>query len=124
MFSARFAVLPSFHPRVLHGNQWAIYSTLIVAVLQLVLTYTPGLNSVVFGMWAMNARGWGWVVFFSVIIFLVMEIEKLIRRELSMRGIKDEDDRDYPDTPIKEESVVVESSTSDSVRRRQPHQMI
>lgn len=52
--SARFTYNSSFHPRIFKGNKFAWYSVAIVAVLQVFITYCPGLNRVVFGMGPMN----------------------------------------------------------------------
>jgi magnesium-transporting ATPase (P-type) len=92
--SARFTYLSSMHPRVLKGNKYCWYSVFIVAVLQLVITYTPGLNTVVFQMQGMDATQWGITILFMVIVFLVMEAEKGIRSHLKFRG-SDTDDLQY-----------------------------
>lgn len=93
MMSARFAYNSSFHPRVFRGNPAALASITIVTVLQLALTYIPGLNSFVFGMSGMDWFGWVLVLVSMVIVFVVMEIEKAIRRSLKASGA-DTDDRE------------------------------
>jgi magnesium-transporting ATPase (P-type) len=52
--SARFSYNSAIHPRIFDGNPACWYSIAIVAVLQVVCTYTPGLKSVVFTMSPMN----------------------------------------------------------------------
>ncbi|CAJ1959112.1 unnamed protein product [Cylindrotheca closterium] len=84
--SARFAYNSSFGTRSLYGNKFAWYSLAIVSILQVAITYTPGLNSAIFGMGPMKAEQWGITALFSFIVFLVMEIEKSIRRFLLARG--------------------------------------
>jgi magnesium-transporting ATPase (P-type) len=52
--SARFSYNSSMHPRLLKGNALCWWSVLIVAVLQIAITYIPGLNSVNFIMAPIN----------------------------------------------------------------------
>jgi len=95
MLSARFAYNSSVHPRAFKGNPAALGSIVIVTILQLVLTYVPGLNTFVFGMKGMDGFGWGLVVGAMVLVFVVMEFEKSIRRSLKAQGA-DTDDRETP----------------------------
>jgi magnesium-transporting ATPase (P-type) len=90
--SARFTYLSSVHPRVLTGNPAALASCAIVAVLQVMLTYIPFLNSFVFSMRGMDGMGWAIVFGFMVVVFVIMEIEKAVRRSLKAKGA-DTDDR-------------------------------
>jgi len=92
--SARFTYLSSIHPRIFRGNIYAWYSVAIVVVLQIILTHVPGLNSVVFQMLPMDGRSWGITIFFMIIVFIVMEAEKLLRSYLKFKGA-DTDDRQY-----------------------------
>lgn len=84
--SARFTYNSSFHPRIFKGNKFAWYSVAIVAVLQVFITYCPGLNRVVFGMGPMNGIQWGITILMMVLVFVVMEVEKMIRRGLKAKG--------------------------------------
>jgi len=93
MMSARFTYLSSFHKRVVTGNPAALASCAIVAVLQVMLTYIPGLNSFVFSMRGMDGVGWAIVFGFMAAVFIIMEIEKAIRRCLKAKGA-DTDDRE------------------------------
>eukprot|EP00554_Chaetoceros_debilis_P006760 CAMPEP_0194073660 /NCGR_PEP_ID=MMETSP0149-20130528/988_1 /TAXON_ID=122233 /ORGANISM="Chaetoceros debilis, Strain MM31A-1" /LENGTH=1130 /DNA_ID=CAMNT_0038753699 /DNA_START=155 /DNA_END=3547 /DNA_ORIENTATION=- len=92
--SARFTYLSSIHPRVFRGNRYCWISCFIVAALQFLITYVPGLNNVVFQMKGMDLRSWGIVALFMFIVFLVMETEKAVRRHLKFNGA-DTDDREY-----------------------------
>jgi magnesium-transporting ATPase (P-type) len=89
--SARFTYNSSIHPRLFKNNNTLIYSIIIVTLLQILLTYTPFLNSVIFSMEGMDGRQWGITILFVVVVFLVMEAEKWLRRYLRARG-KDTDD--------------------------------
>ena len=92
--SARFAYNSALHPRLLTGNPLCWWSVSIMAGLQLLITYTPGLNSTVFGMTAMDGMQWAIVLVFMVVIFMIMEFEKAVRRYLSGLG-EDTDDLEY-----------------------------
>merc|ERR1739846_165453 len=94
--SARFQYLSSIHPRVFKGNKYCWYSVFIVAALQVFITYVPGLNHIIFLMAkdGMDGRQWGITFFFMILVFLVMETEKAIRRHLKFKGI-DTDDAGY-----------------------------
>jgi magnesium-transporting ATPase (P-type) len=104
--SARFTYLSSIHPRVFYGNKYAWYSVFIVAILQIMITYIPGLNNVVFQMRGMDGIQWGITIFYMVIVFLVMEAEKAVRRHLKFKG-EDVDDRQYGvfDNPMEGEAT-------------------
>jgi len=84
--SARFAYNNAFGLRSLYGNKFAWYSLAIVAVLQVAITYIPGMNSLIFEMGPMHLLQWGIVALFSFVVFLVMEIEKAVRRSLLDQG--------------------------------------
>jgi len=98
--SARFSYNSSLHPRLFTGNKYAWYSVAIVTVLQVAITYIPGLNTVIFQMGPMKAFQWGIVALMGVATFIIMECEKAVRRGLKAQG-KDTDDTGYGfmDTP-------------------------
>jgi len=91
--SARFAYNSSFDSRIFRGNPYCWYSVAVVSVLQVALTYIPGLNTAVFSMSGMAGPQWGIVALFAVVMFCVMEGEKAVRRKLKMQG-KDTDDNE------------------------------
>jgi len=95
--SARFAYNSSFHPRILFGNFLCWWSIGIMGGLQILITYTPGVNSTLFGMAPMNGLQWGIVAGFMAVTFIIMELEKAIRRYLSNLG-EDTDDAQYDPT--------------------------
>jgi magnesium-transporting ATPase (P-type) len=92
--SARFSYLSSMHPRVFRGNDLCWYSVLIVGGLQFVITYTPGLNSSIFEMAPMDAWQWAIVALLASVTFVVMEMEKAVRRYLCSLG-EDTDDMQF-----------------------------
>jgi magnesium-transporting ATPase (P-type) len=81
--SARFARKSAFHPRSFVGNHVAWWAYLVMAVLQVFITYTPGLNITIFTMTAMDGIQWGIVIMFMAVVFVIMETEKAIRRILA-----------------------------------------
>lgn len=92
--SARFAYNSAFHPRILRGNVLCWWSVSIMAGLQVLITYTPGVNDTIFGMAPMDGKQWGIVCLFMVVTFIIMESEKSIRRYLSSLG-EDTDDVEF-----------------------------
>ena len=84
------------------------YSVIIVVILQILITYVPGLNNIIFLMSrdGMDGTQWGITILFMVIVFLVMEAEKAIRRHLKFKGV-DTDDVTYGvfDNPSEDEPL-------------------
>lgn len=101
--SARFSYNSSIHPRVFRGNALCWWSVLLVTVLQVAITYIPGLNNVIFEMAPMDGAMWLVTFLGMLITFLVMEAEKAFRRYLRDRG-SDTDDRERD--PLFDEDVV------------------
>lgn len=89
--SARFAYQNAIHPRVFMGNRASVYSLIIVTVLQLAITYIPGLNRIVFTMEGQDWIQWILVIISFFVTFFVMEGEKAFRRYLKAQG-RDTDD--------------------------------
>lgn len=89
--SARFSYNSSIHPRVFRGNSFCWWSVLVVVVTHVAITYTPGLNRVIFNMAPMDGTLWGMTILGMLITFLVMESEKAVRRALK-KGGSDTDD--------------------------------
>lgn len=92
--SARFAYNPSYTTAIFKSNKYTWYSVVIVFVLQIFITYTPGLNEKVFSMKGMDWTQWGIVCVSSFLVFVVMETEKGIRRVLLSKGV-DTGDLEY-----------------------------
>jgi magnesium-transporting ATPase (P-type) len=91
--SARFSYNSSISKDILFGNEYCWYSIAVVTVLQFAVTYIPGLNEVIFSMAPMDGRQWGITFLLMVVVFLIMEAEKALRRYLKARG-EDVDDRE------------------------------
>jgi len=90
--SARFSYNSSFHPRIFRNNKYCWYSVGIVAILQVFTTYVPGVNTSFFEMTTMDGTMWIITIMCMIIMFVVMEIEKTIRRYLKFNKGADTDD--------------------------------
>eukprot|EP00934_Nitzschia_sp_Nitz4_P007283 Nitzschia sp. Nitz4//scaffold300_size22576//16610//19886//NITZ4_008545-RA/size22576-augustus-gene-0.10-mRNA-1//1//CDS//3329546988//7273//frame0 len=98
--SARFSYQAAVGDRLLYGNIYAWYSVIITASLQVIITYVPGINDTIFEMGPMEAKQWGIVGLACVIVFMVMEAEKAVRRHLKAMGADtDELEYGFMDTP-------------------------
>jgi magnesium-transporting ATPase (P-type) len=109
--SARFSRKSAFHMRSFGGNPIAWYAYVIMGLLQVFITYCPGVNDTIFSMASMDGPQWGIVALFMVVPLLVMEAEKAVRNYLTALKY-DTDDIEYsefdspgvPDTsPLPEE---------------------
>jgi len=78
------------------GNKWNVIALTIFVMLQLAVTYIPGLNTVVFKMAPMDGLQWGITLFFMAVVFLLMEMEKFVRLRSSKTrvGISRDDDKE------------------------------
>ena len=106
--SARFARNSAFHSRSFGGNPIAWWSYAIMGVLQIFITYTPGLNVTIFSMAGMDAVQWGIVVLFAFVVLCVMEFEKAVRNYVTDLKYYEEDVDDSPapvdSTPLPDEA--------------------
>ena len=94
--SARFARKSALHPRSFHGNDFAWFSYAIMVVMQVFITYTPGLNETIFTMDGMDGPQWGLVFLFMAVVFIVMETEKCVRGYITDLKYYEEDMEDAP----------------------------
>jgi magnesium-transporting ATPase (P-type) len=92
--SARFAYNASYTPHLFRGNQFCWWSVLIMVSLQIFITYTPWVNTQIFNQTGMDLMQWVITVGFTICVFIIMEVEKGIRRYLISKG-EDTDDREY-----------------------------
>ena len=94
--SARFARKSALHPRSFQGNDFAWFSYAIMVVMQVFITYTPGLNETIFTMDGMDGPQWGLVFLFMAVVFVVMETEKCVRGYITDLKYYEEDMEDAP----------------------------
>jgi len=89
--SARFAYNASYTKAIFEGNKFTWYAIAIVVVLQVFITYTPGLNDTIFSMAPMDGTQWGITCILMAVVFIVMEVEKGVRRHMMAKGVKADD---------------------------------
>ena len=75
VWNCRYLRTHSFRVSTITGNPWIVLSVAITLGLQIIIIYTPGLNSF-FYCSSMPAIAWGRVIGFSTLIFLIVEVEK------------------------------------------------
>jgi magnesium-transporting ATPase (P-type) len=75
VFNCRFLRSTSFTPKVFMGNKWIFVSIAITVLLQIVIIYTPGLNSFFYAT-SIPSSSWGRILGFSALVFVIVEIEK------------------------------------------------
>jgi len=92
--SARFSYQNSISIKVFQNNKFVALSIILTAVLQVMITYIPGLNGIVFAMAPMYAFQWGIVFLGGIIVFIGLEAEKAFRRYLKAQKY-DTDDAEY-----------------------------
>lgn len=92
--SARFSYQNSISIKVFQNNKFVALSIILTAVLQVMITYIPGLNNIVFAMAPMYAFQWGIVFLGGIIVFVGLEAEKALRRYLKANKY-DTDDTEY-----------------------------
>lgn len=105
--SARFARKSAFAMRTFVGNPIAWWSYAIMGILQIFITYTPGLNVTILSQSGMDAAQWGIVILFFAVVLCVMELEKAVRNYVTDLKYYEEDMDDEPvvkdNTPLPDE---------------------
>jgi magnesium-transporting ATPase (P-type) len=76
-FNCRFLKKSSLHKRIFFGNPYAWLCGAVMVGLQMLITYVPGLNTF-FSMGDMTGEAWGIAILFSVLLFLLVELEKAL----------------------------------------------
>jgi len=105
--SARFARKSAFHMRSFLGNPIAWWSYAIMSLLQVFITYCPGLNDTLFTMDGMDGKQWGIVVLFMFVVLVTMEAEKAIRGYVTDLKYYEEDEGEenpHDTTPLPAEA--------------------
>jgi cation-transporting ATPase F len=78
LFNCRSLTLPSWRSR-LTGNRILWGGVGLMVALQLLYTYVPGMNRL-FESAPISLQSWGWVILAGVVIHVIVELEKWIRR--------------------------------------------
>lgn len=79
LFNCRFLSRSSLTPEILRGNRVIWWSALALVVLQLIYTYVPFMNTL-FDSRPLAAQDWLLPLALSIVIFLVVEVLKWLRR--------------------------------------------
>nr|WP_314624178.1 HAD-IC family P-type ATPase [uncultured Noviherbaspirillum sp.] len=82
LFNCRRITAPSLTRKGLQGSRYALLAALVLAVLQLALTYLPAMQAA-FGTAALDLAAWGRIVLFGVALVLVVEAEKWLSRRFA-----------------------------------------
>jgi magnesium-transporting ATPase (P-type) len=69
----------------LFGNRYVLLAVGLLVILQLLFTYLPVMQQL-FGTAALDAAAWGRIIAASLLLFLIIELEKYLLRR---RGVKD-----------------------------------
>jgi len=78
LFNCRSLTLPSWRMS-LRTNPFFFGGVTVMTALQMLYTYLPGMNRL-FGSAPLDLSAWAWVVGVAVVIHVIVEIEKAIRR--------------------------------------------
>lgn len=84
LFNCRYLIAPVCTRQGLLGNRYVLLAAGLLLLLQLLLTYWPAMQQL-FGTAALDAAAWGHVVAVSLLLFLLIELEKYLLR---CRGVK------------------------------------
>jgi cation diffusion facilitator family transporter len=79
LFNSRFIHASALTPRALAGAPYAWLAIAVIVALQLLLTYAPFMQRA-FGTAALDAEAWRRIGAFGLLLFLAVELEKLVAR--------------------------------------------
>jgi magnesium-transporting ATPase (P-type) len=86
LLNSRYLIDSSLSVRAHMGNPYLWYGIAGVAVLQLLFTYAPPFHAI-FDTEALPLPAWGWLIGGACLLFLAVEVEKLIIRSIpALRG--------------------------------------
>jgi Ca2+-transporting ATPase len=83
LFNCRSLASPSWKVP-LRNNRFLIVGVLLMVALQLLYTYLPGMSSL-FSTAALSPAPWAWIIGAAVLVHIVIEFEKWVRRARSGR---------------------------------------
>jgi len=85
LFNCRYLMASVCSRQGLLGNRYVLLAVGLLLILQLLFTYLPVMQQL-FGTTALDAAAWGRIIAVSLLLFLIIELEKYILR---WRGVKD-----------------------------------
>jgi magnesium-transporting ATPase (P-type) len=84
LFNSRYINASIFNWEGFTGNRYVLYATSILVLFQLGFTYLPFMQTL-FGTVAINLNSWIFIVLAASSVLFLVEIEKLIVRNISLR---------------------------------------
>ena len=81
LFNCRYLLAPVRNWQDLTGNPYVLLSIGVLVVIQALFTYLPFMQDM-FGVVALDAAAWGLILIFGVLLFVAIELEKWVLRNL------------------------------------------
>ncbi|MFH2133725.1 MAG: cation-transporting P-type ATPase [Pseudomonadota bacterium] len=81
LFNCRYLLAPVRNWQDLTGNPYVLLSIGVLVVIQALFTYLPFMQDM-FGVVALDAAAWGLILIFGVLLFIAIELEKWVFRNL------------------------------------------
>lgn len=81
LFNCRYLLVPVRTWHDFTGNSYILLSIAILAVIQAIFTYLPFMQQM-FAVAAIDASAWGRIIGFGVVLFIVVELEKILIRKI------------------------------------------
>jgi magnesium-transporting ATPase (P-type) len=81
LFNCRYLLVPVRTWHDFTGNSYVLLSIAILAVIQVIFTYLPFMQHM-FGVAAIDGSAWGRIIGFGVLLFVVVEVEKMLIRKI------------------------------------------
>ncbi|MFZ2163749.1 MAG: HAD-IC family P-type ATPase, partial [Sideroxyarcus sp.] len=82
LFNCRYLLAPVRTWKDFTGNSYVLLTIVILALIQAIFTYAPFMQSV-FGVVGIDLAAWGLILGFGVVLFVAVEIEKLVIRKIN-----------------------------------------
>ncbi|MDZ4176204.1 MAG: HAD-IC family P-type ATPase, partial [Hydrogenophaga sp.] len=86
LFNARYFVATALRRDTLTGNPMALWASVILIVLQMLITYAPPMQAL-FGTAALDGTSWLLITALAAAVFLVVEAEKWVLRRQGVRSM-------------------------------------
>ena len=84
LFNCRYLLLPVRGWQDFTGNRYVLLSIAVLVVIQLAFTYVPFMQKL-FGVVALDATAWVWITGFGALLFVAVEVEKVVISRVATR---------------------------------------
>jgi magnesium-transporting ATPase (P-type) len=81
LFNCRYLLTPVRNWKDFTGNSYILLTVAILALIQAIFTYAPFMQ-VMFGVIDIDLAAWGRILGFGVVLFLAVEVEKMVLRKI------------------------------------------